>query len=74
LICESLKESKGKLAVGDNVTLADLVLISAIDHLNDLDKEFLTGKYPEIHKHREHLLASSPKLANYLSNRPATTF
>ncbi|CAH8563131.1 unnamed protein product [Schistosoma turkestanicum] len=74
LICESLKESKGKLAVGDKVTLADLVLIAAIDHLTDLDKEFLTGKYPEIHKHREHLLASSPKLAKYLSNRPATEF
>nr|CAH8874802.1 unnamed protein product [Trichobilharzia regenti] len=73
-ICESLKESKGKLAVGDQVTLADLVLIAAIDHVTDLDKGFMNGKYPEIHKHRENLLKISPKLAKYLSERPATAF
>ncbi|VDO55926.1 unnamed protein product [Schistosoma margrebowiei] len=74
IICESLKASTGKLAVGDKVTLADLVLIAVIDHVTDLDKEFLTGKYPEIHKHRENLLASSPRLAKYLSDRAATPF
>nr|CAH8874804.1 unnamed protein product [Trichobilharzia regenti] len=73
-ICESLKKSKGKLAVGDQVTLADLVLIAAIDHVTDLDKGFMDGKYPEIHKHRENLLKISPKLAKYLSERPATAF
>nr|CAX72409.1 Glutathione S-Transferase [Schistosoma japonicum] len=73
-ICETLKESTGNLTVGDKVTLADVVLIASIDHITDLDKEFLTGKYPEIHKHRKHLLATSPKLAKYLSERHATAF
>nr|CAX79609.1 Glutathione S-Transferase [Schistosoma japonicum] len=73
-ICETLKESTGNLTVGDKVTLADVVLIASIDHITDLDKEFLTGKYPEIHKHRKHLLAPSPKLAKYLSERHATAF
>ncbi|KAK4475100.1 hypothetical protein MN116_002190 [Schistosoma mekongi] len=73
-ICETLKESTGNLTAGNKITLADVVLIAAIDHITDLDKEFLTGKYPEIHKHRKHLLATSPKLAKYLSERHATAF
>ncbi|CAH8662600.1 unnamed protein product [Heterobilharzia americana] len=74
IICESLRESKGDLAAGDKVTLADLVLIAAIDHVIDLDGGFLDGKYPEIHKHRENLLKNSPRLAKYLLDRPVTAF
>ncbi|CAL8094063.1 unnamed protein product [Calicophoron daubneyi] len=72
MVSRSLKESGGKFVAGGKPSFGDFMLMTVMDHVDDIDPDILK-KYPEFSAHRAAVLQEFPKLAEYIKTRPHTT-
>ena len=70
LVCGSLKASGGKFVAGDKPSLGDLYLLTVIDNVADIDPNLI--KCPALTTHREAVMKTFPKLAEYIQMRDHT--
>ncbi|CAL8077626.1 unnamed protein product [Calicophoron daubneyi] len=70
LIAQSLKASGGPYVLGDRPSFGDLLLLTTLDHVADIDFRLL--RRPCFVTHREAVFRMFPKLPEYLSKRPTT--
>lgn len=74
LIAQSMLEVGGKfIAGGDEVTVGDLILIAATEHVDRLDPLLIPQKYHMIAKHRQDVMEHLPRLKAYCEGRADTS-
>ncbi|VDP76200.1 unnamed protein product [Echinostoma caproni] len=74
LVTSSLEAGGGKHVTGNRITLADLVLFTTLDQVEEVMPGYLGKHYPKLHEFHTSLPNACPRLASYLKSRPKLPF